>query len=442
MKTTQTKMFRADFPGSVGFILAAAFHFLRHSPRIFRLSRIRRRSTADAGSLRILMVGDNMDGIHGISVSARRLVHQLRREGHRAWLMGVAHSANEPGVRDEEGWVRMFRPSSAQELFGYEGKEMSFPHLPDLLDFLEANPVDLVEIESPGFVGILFAVLCRAMGIPVVHNYRTDLVAYFEMLLDNRMLVDLLRWVICLFLRSGDAEVIVPSEAFVAKVHEMGVPLRRIHFIRRGVDLSRFSPDRRDPGYWESMGAPPGPVVSYLGRVSREKGLETLAEAFEILLSIRPDAVLGIIGDGPWLEDFRRWMEPTGRALFTGELGGEDLPRALASSEIFAFPSVTDTFGNAVLEALACGVPAVVTDQGGPMEIVEDGISGLVVPGGDPRAMARALAVLLEDGKSRRRLGGNGVLRAGLFRPDSSRDEHLAFYLGVRAAASASAGRL
>jgi len=442
MKTTQTKMFRADFPGSVGFILAMATHFLRHLPRILRLSQVRRRATADPGRLRILMVGDNMDGIHGISVSARRLVYQLRREGHQAWLLGVAHSSNGPGSRDAEGWVWMFRPSSAQELFGYAGKEMSFPHLPDLLDFLEANPVDLVEIESPGFVGILFAVLCRAMGVPVVHNYRTDLVAYFEMLLDNRMLVDLLRWFTCFFLRAGDAEVIVPSEAFIAKVHHMGVPLRRIHFIRRGVDLSRFSPDRRDPGYWESLGAPPGPVVSYLGRVSREKGLETLAEAFEILLAVRPDAVLGIIGDGPWLEDFRRWMEPTGRALFTGELGGESLARALASSEIFAFPSVTDTFGNAVLEALACGVPAVVTDKGGPMEIVEDGLSGLVVPGKDPRAMARALTVLLEDGRLRRRLGGNGVRRAELFRPEASRDEHLAFYLGVHSAALSSHGRI
>ena len=442
MKTWQTKMFRADFPGSIGVILAMFAHFLRNSPRIWRLSRIRRQESASPDSLRILMVGDNLDGTHGISVSAERLVCQLRAQGHQAWLLGVSHTANPPGTRDAEGWVRMFRASCAQELIGYEGKEMSFPHLPDLLDFLEANPVDLVEIESPGFVGILFAVLCRRMNVPIVHNYRTDLLAYFEMLLDNRMFVDLLRWFICCFLRMGDAEVIVPSEAFVAKVHEMGVPLRRIHYIRRGVDLSRFSPDRRDAGYWESLGAPPGPVVAYLGRVSREKGLETLAQAFDILLASHPDAVLGIIGDGPWMDDFRRWMEPTGRVLFTGELGGEDLPRALASSEIFAFPSVTDTFGNAVLEALACGVPAVVTDKGGPREIVEDGRSGLVVRGGDPGAMAAALALLLRDGKMRRRLGGSGVDRAGLFRPEASRDEHLAFYLGVHAAAMASAARI
>ena len=211
----------------------------------------------------------------------------------------------------------------------------------------------------------------------------------------------------------------------------MGIPRRRIHFLRRSVDLNRFSPERRDPDWWRAQGAPQGPVICFLGRVSREKGLEVLAEAFERLLEVRPDAVLAVVGDGPWKDEFQRRMAPTGRAVFTGELSGDALPRALASSDVFAFPSTTDTFGNAVLEALACGVPAVVTDQGGPCEIVEDGRSGRVVAGGDALAFAGALESLLSDSAALSRLGEGALARAALFRPEASRDDHLAFYRSV-----------
>ena len=441
MTTDPIKRFKADFPGSVGVILAMFFHCFLHMGRILRLSRIAHRATARPESPRILMVGDNMDGTHGISVSAERLVRQLRERGHEAWLIGVSHTDNQPGMRDEEGWVRMFRAHAAQDMFGYVGKELSFPRLGDLLDFLEAHPVDIVEIETPGFLGIFFVFVARVMGIPIVHNYRTDLPAYFRMLLDNRILVAVLKRFIGSFLRFGNAEVIVPSEAFVEEVRSMGVARRKAHFLRRGVDLSRFSPLRCDASCWESLGAPPGPVVAFLGRVSREKGLEVLAEAFEKVLRTHPKAVLGVIGDGPWKDEFQRRLEPTGQAVFTGELGGDDLPRALASSAIFAFPSTTDTFGNAVLEALACGVPAVVTDQGGPREIVEDGFSGIVVPGDDPQALAETLSILLGNPQLRRRLGNGGLERARLFSPEASCDEHLAFYRRVHGTALANAGQ-
>lgn len=441
MTTDQTKRFKADFSGSIGVVLAMLVHFFANSRRILRLSRIDHRATACPDSPRVLMVGDNMDGTHGISVSAERLVRQLRHRGHQAWLIGVSHTANPPGARDEEGWVRMFPAHAAQDMFGYEGKELSFPDLPDLLEFLESHPVDLVEIETPGFLGILFIILAHVMDVPVVHNYRTDLLAYFRMLLDNRLFVEMLRQFICSFLRLGGAEVIVPSKAFVEEVHSMGVARTKAHFLHRGVDLSRFSRERRDSSCWESFGAPPGPVVAFLGRVSREKGLEVLAEAFEKVLAVHPEAVLGVIGDGPWKDEFQRRMAVNGRAVFTGELGGDELPRALASSAIFAFPSTTDTFGNAVLEALACGVPAVVTDQGGPKEIVEDRRSGIVVPGEDPAALAEALDLLLGNDELRRRLGDGGLERARLFSPDASCDEHLAFYRRVHGVALAQAGQ-
>lgn len=433
METAKIKRFRADFFGSIAVVATMVAHVLSRGRRLWRLRKLYKNRTGDPQFPRILMVGDNMDGTHGISVSAERLVRQLREVGIESWVLGVSHSENPPGNRDQEGWVRMLRPHCVQDMFGYEGKELALPDMDAYLEFLETNRVDLLEIETPGFMGILSLLTARWIHVPIIQNYRTDLLAYTRLLLDNDVFISLLRWWICGFLRFGGANVIVPSQDFVDQVQKMGVARHKIHFLVRGVDLERFSPARRDREVWRELGAPEGPVISYLGRVSREKGLEVLAEAFEKVLVRRPDAVLCVIGDGPWKESFRSRMASNGRAVFTGELGGEELPRALASSDVFAFPSTTDTFGNAVLEALACGIATVVTDQGGPKEIVEHDRSGLVVPGENAQALAEAILRILDEAPLRERLGKGGEQRSRRFSPVVSRDEHLGFYRKVHA---------
>ncbi len=436
MAELKTTRYRSDFWGSVKFLLAIALETIRQLPRLATL-RARARKRTDFDHLGILLVGDNMDSTHGISVSSERMAGQFRELGHQAWLMGVSHSAKVPGTRNPEGSVVMLSPACAIDLHGYEGQELAYPSLAEVCDFFARNRVDLIEIESPGSFGLLALVLARLLGIPVVHNYRTDLLAYTRILLDHPLFIAGLHWFIRNFLKSGGGNVIVPSQAFVEECVAMGMPRGRVVQLPRGVDLSRFSPAKRCDDVWQtSHEAPPGPVIAYLGRVSREKGLEVLCDAFEKVLVDHPDAVLAVIGDGPWRKAFEERLAHSGRVVFTGELKGDSLAEALASADVFAFPSTTDTFGNAVLEAMACGVPAVVSDQGGPKEIVEDGVSGLVVAGGDPEAFAAALSGLLSSPEERARLGRAAVARADAFRPDVARDSHLAFYQKVVAAPS------
>ncbi len=430
MDELKTKCYKSDFVGSVKFLLAIARETLVHLPQLIAL-RVRAKPRTESQALGILLVGDNMDSIHGISVSSERLAGQLREVGHQSWLMGVSPTTKAPGLRNREGSVVMLTSACAVDLHGYEGQELGYPSLAEVCDFFQKNRVDLIEIETPGSFGLLALVLARILGIPVVHNYRTDLIAYTRILLDHPLFIAGLHWFIRTFLKSGGGHVIVPSEAFVEECVAMGLPRSRVVHLPRGVDLSRFSPQRRKVEFWQDHGAPQGPVIAYLGRVSREKGLETLAEAFEILLQSHPDAVLAVIGEGPWRQTFEDRLEPCGRGVFPGEFKGLELAQALASADLFAFPSTTDTFGNAVLEALACGVPAVVTDRGGPKEIVCANVSGLVVPGGDPVALAAALARLLSDPVECQRLSSAGLARAEAFRPEAARDSHLAFYKKV-----------
>jgi glycosyltransferase involved in cell wall biosynthesis len=139
--------------------------------------------------------------------------------------------------------------------------------------------------------------------------------------------------------------------------------------------------------------------------VGVEKNLTQLAEAYRKLRETRKDAHLIIVGDGP----YRQKMEELLAGLpvtFTGFLEGEDLPRAIASADAKLFPSTTDTWGNAPLEAQSSGLPVVVSDVGGPCELMEDGVTGIKIPGRDVEALYEAMITLM-DPKVRARMGEN-----------------------------------
>ena len=142
----------------------------------------------------------------------------------------------------------------------------------------------------------------------------------------------------------------------------------------------------------------------YVGRISKEKNLDALAEAWLKLHAEIPSATLALVGDGPYLAELRRRLTNAG-VIFTGFLSGEALARAYASADAFVFPSTTDTFGNVVLEAQASGLPTIVTDVGGPRELVRDGETGLVGPGQDAVALLAAMRRLASDDSLRRRMG-------------------------------------
>ncbi|MFW6334914.1 MAG: glycosyltransferase, partial [Desulfosalsimonas sp.] len=133
----------------------------------------------------------------------------------------------------------------------------------------------------------------------------------------------------------------------------------------------------------------------YVGRISKEKNLDVLAAAYRHLCRIRKDTVLLVVGGGPYLQEMKQELAGL-RVEFAGPLFNEDLAEAYASSDLFIFPSTTDTFGNVVLEAQASGLPVIVTDQGGPKENLIDGKTGRIVPANDPNSLAQAVYQLLE----------------------------------------------
>jgi glycosyltransferase involved in cell wall biosynthesis len=182
---------------------------------------------------------------------------------------------------------------------------------------------------------------------------------------------------------------------------------RSVYIWTRGVDREQFNPQRRDMEWRKSIGiADDELAVMFLGRIVLEKGLEDFAAAIDVLtnrgISHRPL----VVGDGP----ARSWFEqrmPSG--VFLGEQVGDDLGRAIASSDVFLNPSVTEAFGNVTLESMACGLPVVAAEATGATSLIRDGDNGVLVDPGDTEAFADALERYARDPELRVRHGGTGL---------------------------------
>jgi glycosyltransferase involved in cell wall biosynthesis len=198
--------------------------------------------------------------------------------------------------------------------------------------------------------------------------------------------------------------VYVPSRATGQELTENGIPEEKIRFYHRGIDVQRFHPSNRNGFFSNRFGVEDSDIkLLYVGRVSREKNMPLLAETFRKLSSLRDGVRLVVVGDGPYLKEMKESLSGL-PVTFTGFLDGEELAQAYASSDIFIFPSTTDTFGKVVLEAQASGLPVIVSDRGGPRENLIDQRTGFIVTSEDQEAYLKATLKLIDNPDLLRRM--------------------------------------
>ena len=177
--------------------------------------------------------------------------------------------------------------------------------------------------------------------------------------------------------------VISPCEDYAnILTTQLKVPQDQVKILPRGLPLEKFSPDLRGKGEWEKYSTASTRKVrfSFIGRISKEKNLEFLNSVWKKFSAKHNDVELMYVGYGWYLEEIKEFYKGDDSVHFAGEQGGEALASLYADSDFFLFPSVTDTFGNVVVEAMSTGTPAIVSNYGGPHDIVMDNAAGRILP--------------------------------------------------------------
>lgn len=368
------------------------WELIKHLPALFKLRREYRKRPPNLEP-RVVLFSDSLDEVNGIAISARLLVKAIRKQGHNATLLGVsAHTRNGRGIVEADGTI-LFPQVFSMEMVGYDESELSIPSLREIIRYFKRHKIDLVEIETPSSGGMMALVISKIVGIKVISHYRTDVYSYLQMLVANQPIVQLFAktWV-KVFSRLS-SPVIVPSTHFKEKLQvDVGLKADQVALLPRGADLKNYSPQNREGKYWENHFKEQGSVrFSFVGRVSEEKELPFLEEVWRDYSATHPEAQLLIVGKGPYLEKMKSRCADLNSIRFTGVRHGTYLAGLYANADWFLFPSGTDTFGNVVVESLASGTPAIVSDSGGPRDIVEDQKSGMVIPFRDHQAWYNAL---------------------------------------------------
>jgi glycosyltransferase involved in cell wall biosynthesis/predicted metal-dependent phosphoesterase TrpH len=334
---------------------------------------------------RVALVADGVGGMHGVT-------HTLQELRHR----GVPGFEVEVVSTDLIADRRLGAVAEVEVPF-YAGLNVGVPSLPTIVEALAEGRYDLVHLCSPGPAGVAALLTARVMDLPVLGSYHTELAAYAGLRSADPTLEAFAHGAMAMFYSQCEV-VLSPSEASDGVLAGLGIAAERVGRWDRGVDLARFSPDRRRRA---AAGASDTINVLYAGRLTREKGADLLADAFLAARARDPRLHLVLAGGGP--EEAALRARVGEHATFLGWLEGDALADAYADADLFLFASRTDTFGQVLLEAQASGLPVIAVAEGGPCSIVADGVTGLLRPA-DATALADAVVAVAADPAARARL--------------------------------------
>lgn len=342
--------------------------------------------------------------VNGVALTVRTLAAGLAARG-----LGV--DVVRPGGDGRDGKVELVRARGVA-LPRYPGMQFGLPAGSALRRRWHAKRPDAVYIATEGPLGASALRVANALQVPVVSGFHTrfhDYAAHYGV----GLLAPLVRNHLLGFHRRAQM-TLVPTNALHAELTDAGVD--HVRKLRRGVDVRLFSPERRDPALRRSWGVDDEtPVLLCVGRIAAEKNLGLAVQAFRALQARTPAARLVMVGDGPQRAAL---ASACPEALFVGTRHGADLAAHYASADVFLFPSLSETFGNVVLEAMASGLALVAFDHAAVQEHVVDGISGRIVPPSDARSFITSAYQLGVDPTTRRRLGAHARRAALRCPPD------------------------
>lgn len=325
--------------------------------------------------MRLLLVTDTYPpDINGVARTVHTLAEGLSARGHAVQVVTTIENTH-PDPSSIRRWVMKSMP-----LPGYSTLRIGFATTAQMAAVIEESKSEVLYVATETPLGIAAIRAANKRGVPVVSGFHTNFHSY----LDDYHLPGL-EIVAQGFLRTvhnHTARTLTPSVDTARMLEGWGI--RNVGVMGRGVDTELFHPGRRSSRLRASWGAVDGtPVAIYVGRIAAEKNLALAVQAFKTFRSVHPGAPCVFVGDGPRL----KWLqEGFPEFIYTGTMTGEDLAAHYASGDVFIFPSLSETFGNVVLEAMAAGLLPVAFDYAAPRLLIQPAINGWLAPFGDANA--------------------------------------------------------
>jgi len=318
---------------------------------------------------------------NGVATTLERLVNGLRERGHAVDVVRPAVLAC-----DEEG---LEVPSFG--LPGYREVRFGFPMRIVLQARWNKSRPDVIYVATETPLGASAISAARALGIPVASGFHTNFqqyVAHYRLPLLEKATMSYLR-----HLHNRSVCTFVPSRDVIDQLDARG--FENLQLLPKGVDTKLFNPKKRSLTLRQSWGVGAGSLVGiYVGRIAAEKNLPLIIDAFREIQKKIPDFKGVFVGAGPRLEEMKRDHPDF---IYTGVLRGEELAEHYASADIFLFPSITETFGNVTLEAMASGLAVVAYDYAAARQHIRNGFNGFIAPFDDREAY---LALSVEAARS------------------------------------------
>jgi len=337
---------------------------------------------------------DTFDDVNGVAKSLQELLPLAQAQNSRLKVLTCMPDSVAVKYQGADTPVN-FRPVGSFALPEYPSLNLQYPPVLSIIQHCFEQGYTLLHTATPGPMGLVALLTARILKLPIHATYHTSFPQYMLQLTNDSSLEEAMWRYVVWYYSQMDA-VFVPSEATAHDLISKGLARDRIHLYPRGIDARRFAPAWENRRQAKNLSLMQDLNFLYVGRVSKEKGVFLLVDAFARVSAALPEARLTLVGDGPILEELRLKAARL-PVHFTGCLHGDDLIAAYEQADIFVFPSTTDTFGNVVLEAQASGLPVIVSMYGGPRENILEGRTGFIVREESAEAYADVMMELACD---------------------------------------------
>jgi glycosyltransferase involved in cell wall biosynthesis len=370
----------------------------------------------------LLLFTDTLYDVNGVS----RFIQDLAKEALRQekGLHVVSASPLNPTVSLEN--ITLVDHWAAIRVPHYPTQFFALPRRSQIKTMIDTHRPKTIHISTPGPVGWTALHYAKRYGCPVTSTYHTDFPDYIAKLTGSRLLRRLTARLMQRFYSQCDLVFTRSAEYRDILESEIKIPKERIILLEAGMDTERFSPTFRDFTVWHNYPQidPDSLKMLYVGRLSEEKNFPLLLEYFREFRKRRGETERKIeliaLGEGAYLADKERWRESGVHLL--GVRQGNALSTLYASCDLFVFPSVTETLGQAVMEAQASGLAAIVSDKGGPRSVIDPGNSGYSLPADEMEVWLAAMTRLCDDPHLRHKMGEAGHARMQMHRFSKSFD--------------------